>query len=105
MRGRVDACEFFHRNYLWLFGVSEIVGRAGSAFARTFHDMEVNHGGGDVGGTWTLRLCGLGSGCHAAAGCTQSKAGAGVPFFSDMTDRWFLWMVSSVEGRGPRFHS
>ena len=29
--------------------ISEIVQGAGSARARTFHDMEVDHGGGDVG--------------------------------------------------------
>ena len=31
------------------WGISEIVQGAGSARARTFHDVEVNHGGGDVG--------------------------------------------------------
>lgn len=30
-------------------GIPEIVQGAGSARARMFHDVEVNHGGGDVG--------------------------------------------------------
>ena len=31
------------------WGISEIVQGAGSARARTFHDVDLNHGGGDVG--------------------------------------------------------
>ena len=31
------------------WGISEIVQGAGSARARMFHDVEVNHGGGEVG--------------------------------------------------------